>query len=55
MLLSHGASEGFADALAEMVAAQNRGVYEADELPARRGATSLASWAAEVLAPALEG
>lgn len=52
-LLSHGASPAFADALAEMVAAQNRGVYEADTLPDTRGATSLRAWAAASLAPAL--
>jgi uncharacterized protein YbjT (DUF2867 family) len=53
MMLEHGASVAFADALAEMVDAQNRGVYAADTLPSRRGATSLRAWAARHLAPAL--
>lgn len=49
-LLQHGASPAFADALAEMTAAQNRGVYAADTLPARRAPTSLRAWAEGVLA-----
>jgi uncharacterized protein YbjT (DUF2867 family) len=51
--LSHGAAPAFADALAEMVDAQNRGVYDADTLPAQRGATSLHAWAQAHLAPAV--
>jgi uncharacterized protein YbjT (DUF2867 family) len=53
LVLAHGASEGFADALAEMVDAQNRGVYAADVLPERRGAVSLRAWADDVLRPLL--
>ena len=41
--------------LAEMVEAQNRGVYADDTLPDRRGATSLRAWAAEHLAPIVGG
>jgi uncharacterized protein YbjT (DUF2867 family) len=52
-LLSHGASASFADALAAMVDAQNRGVYTSTPLPETRGATSLHAWATDVLAPAL--
>jgi hypothetical protein len=52
-VLGHGASPAFADALAAMVAAQNRGVYADDTLPATRGATSLRAWATAVLKPAL--
>jgi uncharacterized protein YbjT (DUF2867 family) len=51
-LLAHGASDGFADAMAEMVEAQNRGVY-AGPLPSRRGQTSLRAWIDTILAPAL--
>ena len=54
-LLQHGASAAFADTLAEMVEAQNRGVYADDTLPDRRGATSLRAWAAEHLAPIVGG
>ena len=47
-------SPTYADAYAQMLEAQNRGVYAADTLPARRGATSLRAWAAAVLRPAVE-
>lgn len=53
-LLQHGASPAFADALAAMADAQNRGVYADDALPATRGATSLHVWAASVLKPVVE-
>lgn len=53
-LLSHGASEAIADALAEMVEAQNRGVYAADTLPERRGETSLRAFIDTTLRPAID-
>lgn len=53
LMLSHGASEGFAEAIAEMTDAQNRGVYSDDTLPARRGETSLSDFIATTLRPAL--
>jgi len=54
MLIEHGASASFADALAAMTDAQNRGVYAGEALPRTRGATSLRDWASEVLRPALD-
>lgn len=53
LMLSHGASEGFAEAMAEMVDAQNRGVYDDDTLPSRRGETSLRTWISTELKPLL--
>jgi uncharacterized protein YbjT (DUF2867 family) len=53
-MLSHGASPGIADALAEMVDAQNRGVYADDTLPDRRGETSLRAFVSTILQPALD-
>ena len=53
-MLSRGASEAIADALAEMVEAQNRGVYAADTLPERRGETSLRAFIDTTLRPAID-
>jgi uncharacterized protein YbjT (DUF2867 family) len=52
-MLQHGASPAFADAYAQMLEAQNRGVYEADTPPTHRAPTSLRAWATRHLAPAL--
>jgi uncharacterized protein YbjT (DUF2867 family) len=49
-LLAHGASPAWAQAIAAIAAAQERGVYAADTPPPRRGPTALRDWAREALA-----
>jgi len=51
-LRSHGASDGFADAMLEMIAAQNDGIYDADQAAALPQATDFRTWCEEVLRPA---
>lgn len=56
LLESHGASDGAAQALLDMAAAQNRGFYETEPPDAvSAGSTSLRAWCEETLEPAMAG
>ncbi|MFE1317439.1 NAD(P)H-binding protein [Kitasatospora phosalacinea] len=53
-LLEHGASPALARDMAEIVAAQNDGIYDAEPRePGSAGATGFGQWCREVLAPAV--
>lgn len=52
-LVRHGASEGVARDMTEMIGAQNDGIYDADQAMATPGPTDFRTWCGEVLRPAL--
>jgi uncharacterized protein YbjT (DUF2867 family) len=51
-MVGYGASEAFAQGMANMTVAQNDGVYDAEARVSQRGATSFRRWCEEVLKPA---
>ena len=54
MVVERGASEGWAKGIADMVIAQNDGVYSVEHVNDRRGAhTSFREWCELVLKPAV--
>ncbi|MCX5063980.1 NAD(P)H-binding protein [Streptomyces sp. NBC_00461] len=52
-MLQHGASEAWAQGLADMAVAQNNGAYDEDHRTASPGPTGFRQWCEEVLKPAV--
>ena len=52
-LVGYGASEGFAEATVDMVAAQDDGIYDAEHRASRRSPSGFRQWCEDVLAPAV--
>ena len=52
-MMGYGASEAFARGMADMTAAQNDGIYDAEQSTAKRSPTSFRRWCEEVLKPAV--
>jgi uncharacterized protein YbjT (DUF2867 family) len=52
-MIRHGASEGVAHDMVEMISAQNAGIYDADQAAASPAPTSFQTWCEEILRPAV--
>jgi len=53
-LMQYGMSDAFAQAIIDMVAAQNDGIYDAEQCTAPATPTSFRQWCEEVLKPAIQ-